>query len=52
MPRDTLDTSNELIATPSSTGIDKSGAFNEYSRSLATLKKVYATPSLLNTAVK
>ena len=30
-------------------GIDKSGAFNEYLRNLATPKKVYATPSLRNT---
>ena len=39
------------FATPSAIEIDKSGAFNEYSRNLATPKKNYATPSLRNTAI-
>ena len=43
--------SKRTFVTPS-TGIDKSGAFNEYSRHLTTLKTVYATPSLWITALK
>ena len=40
------------FATPSDIEIDKSGAFNEYSRNLATPKKIYATPSLRNTGLE
>ena len=40
------------FATPFAIKIDESGAFNEYSKNLATPKKIHATPRLRNTGLR